>query len=218
MLDLFCGAGGAAMGYHRAGFTVIGVDIEPQPHYPFRFVQDEAISFCRKHGFLFDFIHGSPPCQVHSSLQPFASDHHVNLIPSTRAAMRSTGKPYVIENVVGAPLIDPIMLCGSAFDDLYVLRHRLFESSQPLRGVQCDHEGQAQRSPGFRTFRRSDGEYRKPRSPVLTIHGLGSQGEPVAVMRKVMGVHWMTQKELVQAIPPAYTEYLGNQVVELLSQ
>lgn len=103
-MDLFCGAGGCSMGYHRAGFEVVGVDLHPQKRYPFEFHQADAIKFCREHGHEFDAIHASPPCQAHSALRALQKGKvYPDLIPATRAAVAATGKPYVIENVPGAP-------------------------------------------------------------------------------------------------------------------
>jgi hypothetical protein len=132
LLDMFCGAGGCSMGYLRAGFEVTGVDLHPQPHYPFRFIQADAIAYCRKHGHEYDVIHASPPCQAYSITKNLktAKTSHPDLVAATRAALIRTRKPYVIENVPGSPLINPLMLCGSMFG-LGVIRHRLFESSPP---------------------------------------------------------------------------------------
>ncbi|GIW60772.1 MAG: hypothetical protein KatS3mg087_1838 [Patescibacteria group bacterium] len=131
LLDLFCGAGGAGMGYHLAGFDVTGVDIKPQPSYPFRFVQADAFEFLEEFGHEYDVIHASPPCQAHTPVRNinknlYNRDRYPDLIEQTRSALRETGKIYVIENVVGAPLVNPILLCGEMFG-LRVFRHRLFE-------------------------------------------------------------------------------------------
>lgn len=128
LLDLFCGAGGAAMGYHRAGFEVVGVDLKPQKHYPFEFHQADALEFLAEHGREFDVIHASPPCQAHTSLKNLHDKDYPELIEPTRRLLEKTGLPYIIENVVGAPLRNPILLCGSSFG-LRVRRHRLFESN-----------------------------------------------------------------------------------------
>ena len=130
LLDLFCGAGGAAMGYHRAGFDdITGVDIKPMPRYPFKFIQGDALEYLAAHGAEYDVIHASPPCQAYSIMQH--ANHmrkdHPDLVDSVRDALKQTGKPWIIENVPGAPLIDPILLCGLSFG-LRVIRHRLFES------------------------------------------------------------------------------------------
>ena len=142
LLDLFCGAGGAAMGYHRAGFEVVGVDINPQPRYPFEFHQADALEYPLAG---FDAIHASPPCQRFSTMTKrwARSSSHSDLIEPTRSRLRESMLPYVIENVAGAPLVGPIRLCGSSFG-LPVRRHRLFEmSSPPLLVPPCQHDGPA---------------------------------------------------------------------------
>src|SRR5574337_283544 len=129
LLDLFCGAGGAAMGYSRAGFEVTGVDLNPQPHYPFPFIQADALDYVASHGWQYDAIHASPPCQHFSQVTPDKAKHP-DLIPITRYWLRTLGKPYIIENVGGArkALDNPFMLCGAQFG-LKVYRHRFFESN-----------------------------------------------------------------------------------------
>ena len=133
-LDLFCCGGGAGMGYHLAGMEVVGVDIEPQPKYPFQFVQADALEYLAAHGHEFDFIHASPPCQGYSHLTPAKNKaDHERMIPAVRELMIKTGKPWVIENVAGArkELRDPVMLCGSMFG-LRTQRHSFFETSRPV--------------------------------------------------------------------------------------
>jgi DNA (cytosine-5)-methyltransferase 1 len=132
LLDLYCGAGGAAMGYHRAGFEVVGVDINPQKHYPFEFHQGDAIEYLREQGKEFDVIHASPPCQRYSkSVKKINRKNHPDLIFNTRTQLITSCRPYIIENVPGSPLINPIVLCGTMFG-LDVKRHRLFESNAIL--------------------------------------------------------------------------------------
>ena len=182
LLDLFCGAGGAAMGYHRAGFDVTGVDIRPQPHYPFDFVQREVLSLNRFDGF--DVIHASPPCQQFSQMskcRPGLAATYPNLITSTRELLIASGLPYVIENVVGAPLHNPIMVCGSGLG-MTLQRHRLFESNVPLWSVPCAH-GQNRWNPayGHATNRK------RRRVPVI---GEWRIAEPL--QREAMGIDWMT--------------------------
>ena len=140
-LDLFCCAGGAAKGLDQAGFEVVGVDIKPQPRYPFEFHQADALAFPTEG---FDFIWASPPCQAHTSMKSMHNAKpHLDLIPETRAKLQASGIPYVIENVVGAPLIDPFMLCGTMFglgvEDAELRRHRIFESSFPILAPKCQH-------------------------------------------------------------------------------
>lgn len=216
LLDLFCKAGGAGTGYARAGFEVIGVDIEPQPHYPFAFYQGDALKVVAWGAF--DAVHASPPCKVHTSLRAFSASHHVDLIPATRAALSETGLPYVIENVPGAPLLNPLVLCGSMFPDLMVRRHRLFESNVALAGPLCDHAGQVARSPGFMVARYDSGVRKDHWSPVVGVYGGGQGLGPgeVPLWRKAMGIDWMTRDELAQAIPPAYTEHIGRQLIKNL--
>jgi DNA (cytosine-5)-methyltransferase 1 len=145
LLDLFCGAGGAAMGYHRAGFDVVGVDVNPQPRYPFEFVQADALTYPLEG---FDAIHASPPCQPWTRKTPTwgrARVHypdHPQLIEPTRDRLHASGLPYVIENVVGAPLRAQVMLCGSMFG-LRIQKHRLFEGNWPLPfpPASCYHVG-----------------------------------------------------------------------------
>lgn len=209
LLDLFCGAGGAAMGYHRAGFDVVGVDINPQPRYPFLFHQGDALELPTEYLVEFDAIHASPPCQAHSTLRhsPGAADYP-DLVEATRALLGASGRPYVIENVVGAPLINPITLCGSMVGleagEFQLRRHRLFESNHVLFTPSwCSH-----------------------RLPVLGVYGdLSKNQRPstrgvkagVAQAERLMGIDWMTRRELVQAIPPAYTEWIGTQLLAHLS-
>lgn len=134
LLDLFCGAGGAAEGYRRAGFEVVGIDIEPQPHYPFEFHRGDAIELgyelLGRGGFV--AVHASPPCQAWSDLAYRTGRSYPELIEPVRALMQWYKLPCVIENVEGAPLINPITLCGVMFKGLRVLRHRLFECSFPI--------------------------------------------------------------------------------------
>ena len=205
MLDLFCGAGGASVGYERAGFEVVGVDLKKMRQYPLTLIQGDclelSVDFLRE----FDVIHASPPCQKFSAYnrRKGAGEFAVNLIPETRDLLRESGKPYVIENVPGAPLIDPVQLCGSSFG-LDVRRHRLFESNVPLVGKPCDHSWQTPRFPPAqnRTNLRSTVE-------------IGVWRIPVDVQRRAMGIDWMGIQNLSQAIPPAYTEFLGRQLFEL---
>ena len=203
LLDLFCGAGGAAMGYHRAGFEVVGIDIKPQPHYPFEFHQADAMMYPLEG---FDVIHASPPCQRFSRLTPDKAVHF-DLITPTRERVRN--KIYIIENVVGAPLRDPIMLCGSSFG-LRVRRHRLFESNISLEFLPCAHWWQDQ----SRIFRvRNHGEKWTGVCYVFGSGGCKARDH----WEEAMGIDWMISYELTQAIPPAYTEYIGKQLLETLA-
>lgn len=197
LLDLFCKAGGAGMGYHRAGFDVVGVDIEPQTNYPFDFVQADAIEYLMRDGKRFDAIHASPPCQAYSNAAKIMKRKHPELIEATRAAMPA--KPWVIENVEGSPLIDPIMLCGGMFG-LGTYRHRLFESS--VRIIAPEHMEHDKRTT----------KMGRPPKPGEMMHVVGNFSG-VAAARVAMGIDWMTRDELREAIPPAYTEWIGRQLL-----
>lgn len=222
LLDLFCCAGGAGVGYWRAGFNVIGVDIAPQPHYPFTFVQADALQFLRdlmaRRGggyMLSDFaaVHASPPCQAHSDLQKQSKIEYPDYVGPVRELLIKAGVKYVIENVEGAPLIDPIKLCGATpqFPDLRVIRHRLFESNVPLVGTPCPTK-----HPLVFTF-----DKRKPHHATLDqstayVQVTGGGNCSVANKRDAMGTPWMTGRECNEAIPPAYTEYIGRQIITQL--
>lgn len=163
LLDAFCCAGGAGYGYHLAGFDVVGVDIEPQPNYPFEFVQADAIEYIRAHGGGFALIHASPPCQAWSPLNAYNKKDYPELIAPAREAIQSTGKPYVIENVPTAEsqLVNPTMLCGTMFD-LKIYRHRLFETSFDFKVPEHgDHLELCQRN----------GYLPTPARPFMTISG-----------------------------------------------
>jgi DNA (cytosine-5)-methyltransferase 1 len=211
LLDLFCGAGGAAMGYHRAGFDVVGVDINPQPHYPFEFHQADAMTYPLEG---FDVIHASPPCQHYVQWNGINREkwgdvpEHPDLIPPTRDRLLYSGVPWVIENVVGAPLRSSTMLCGSMFG-LGVRRHRLFESSELLlRQPGCRHTGDELavygKLDGRRIWTRADGSEVRAARTIEEAH-------------RVMGIDWMTWEEIREAIPPAYTEFIGEQLREVIA-
>lgn len=198
LLDLFCGAGGAAMGYHRAGFDVVGVDIEPQPHYPFEFHQANALAFPLDG---FDAVHASPPCQRYSAMsscRPGLSGSYPNLVEPVRVLLMTADVPWVIENVVGADLRDPVLLCGQMFD-LPLYRHRLFEASWPLALALHPPHGQLGSAAG----------HWKP-GRIVSVSG---NCAPIALARQAMGVDWMTRAELAEAIPPAYTQWIGEQLL-----
>jgi len=210
LLDLFCCAGGAAAGYARAGFEVVGVDIKPQPRYPFEFHQGDAIHYLLQHWREFDVIHASPPCQAYSPLNALPStksaDEHPDLVAVTRAALDLTGLPYVIENVMTAPLIKDrsIVLCGGMFG-LRTYRHRRFESNAALL------------SPGhpkhvIRTATKRRRELWDQGWHVSITGDVGTYVGPAA-----MGIDWMTGNELSEAIPPAYSEFIGSQLLEQLT-
>ena len=223
MLDLFCGAGGAAKGYHDAGFEVVGVDVRPQRHYPYEFVQDDALDFLADHGGgwaeRFDAIHASPPCKAYTEMRRTslvsATADYPDLLTPTRAALAATGLPFVIENVLGAPLIEPVLVCGSMFDPpLDVKRHRFFEANWPLAPPTwpCRHKLWApHRYPG----NRSDGP--KARARVVIVAGHDSR-DGVEVWRRAMEIDWMTRDELAEAIPPRYTAHVGRELLDYLER
>jgi len=199
------------MGYHRAGFEVVGIDINPQPNYPFGFYQADALDVLRDEYLWiaegFDAIHASPPCQAYTNLK--ARNRHIDhpeLIVPTRNLMALLNMPYVIENVPGSSLLNPVMLCGSMFDGLGVKRHRLFESNLPLSAPRkCDHQ---KGEPRY-LVRNHGKEYLTRWCPVY-----GTGGKKAAEhWPEAMGIDWMTRQELAEAIPPAYTEHVGRQVM-----
>lgn len=205
LLDLFCGAGGASMGYHRAGFDVIGVDILPQKNYPFEFVQGDALDFLREHGHEFDAIHASPPCHDHirSKLTTLMGQEHGTgwLLEATRVAFIDTDLPWVIENVPGAPMRADITLCGCRFALPGLRRSRLFETSWRATDTPPPHDHS---DPTITVTGHAGGSSKRTGT-----RGYGSTAD----WRRAMGIDWMTGKELAQAIPPAYTEYVGGQLL-----
>ncbi|MBV2357972.1 SAM-dependent methyltransferase [Streptomyces sp. J2-1] len=200
LLDLFCCQGGAAKGYTDAGFDVTGIDKDPQPRYPYRFIQADAIAFVLEHGAGFDFIHASPPCQHDSECQRIQGNAHPDLIAPTRAALETTGRPWVIENVRGAlpKLRGPVMLCGPMLGvDTY--RHRYFETGGGFRLTQPEHP--AHTVPQAKMGR-----------PVLPGHYGQYVGNfsGVHLARAVLGVPWMNRDGIRECIPPAYTQHIGR--------
>ena len=202
LLDLFCGGGGAAMGYWLAGFDIVGVDIAKQPRYPFPFFQADAIEFAKFYGGRFAAIHASPPCQAYSRLAARHPDReYPDLVGPTRDVLQAAGVPYVIENVPEAPLIDPVVFCGSAFNlgtDKYQLRrHRAFETNWPLfNGAGCAHDDR----------------------PVISVAGHAGRASrnnsgSSAERREALATPWLAGDPLPEAIPPAYTEYIGKQLL-----
>lgn len=198
VLDLCCKAGGAAFGYHLAGFEVVGVDIEPQPNFPFEFIQADALTFPLDG---FDLIHASPVCKDYSACAVLNDVRHPRQIEAFRERLAGSGIPYVIENVEGAPLRNPVSLCGAMFPGLRTYRHRLFEASFVIP---------------------------QPPEPAH-VHPLAKMGRPVrpgewmqvvghfsdvAAGRKAMRIPWMTRDELAQAVPPPYTRHVGLAAIE----
>ena len=235
ILDLFSCAGGAGTGYHRAGFEVVGVDIDPQPNYPFPFVQGDALEVLRylllgvKVGFSrdglggwygledFDAIHASPPCQGYLNLGKVnkaqgRAYEHPDLIGDTRELLEQTGLPYVIENVQDArrELRNPVRVCGTGLH-MPLRRHRLFESNIPLEGVACRHDRYT--VPKYWTGWRPNGEHRL--STVVQVYGNagGTDEWPAA-----MGIDWMTNHEMAEAIPPLYSQHIGSQLIAHLRE
>lgn len=218
LLDLFCGAGGAAMGYHRAGFEVVGVDVKPQPNYPFEFVEADALGWwlwkndpALTVGKSFDAIHASPPCQAYTRAQSIRGYDHPKLIGPTRDLLEESGLPYIIENVVGSPLRDPVMLCGSGFGRPFC-RHRLFEINWPLGslvppcaagqlGVQPEHVLHTRKAGSVRGERRVRG---------IQIFGNNARADAA---RAAMEMPWASRDEVSEAIPPTFTEFIGAQLM-----
>ena len=219
ILDLFCKAGGAGMGYKLAGFNeIVGVDIEPQPNYPFEFVCMDALEFLKTQDLTtFDAIHASPPCQAHSKCKTLSIarnkgqyGEHEDFIGRTRELLEQIGKPYIIENVEGAPLINPISLYGSQFENLYTQRRRLFESNIKL--TPPEKKMQRHKTPtagngigedGFISICGSGG-----------VRGMNAKQIVLYWGFALGGIDWMTRAELAEAIPPKYTEFLGKQLIE----
>lgn len=199
------------MGYYRAGFeTIVGIDIHPQPHYPFDFIQANAlnppIDFST-----FDLIHASPPCQRFSQARSFNKTRHgidwrdyPDLLTPCRAMLHKADVPFVIENVVGAPMRVDVMLCGTMFG-LRIFRHRWFEINPFTFFLTppCQHNGTVK-----------DGDY----LCIVNNGGLGMTSTPYAKKaqcQEAMGINWMTRKEITQAVPPAYTTFIGKELIRL---
>ncbi len=212
LLDLFCCAGGAGVGYARAGFEVVGVDIVPRPSYPFAFLQADAMTLDPKFLAMFDAIHASPPCQSYSDLakRNGNGDEWPRLIEPVRDMLAATGRPYVIENVEGSPLIDPVVLCGTMFPGLRVLRHRLFEANFPI--TPPPHR----KHPKVHTFDKRKSHFGKTNEWIDFVQVTGGGNCTLAAARDAMGIDWMTKGEINEAIPPAYTEFVGRQMLPVV--
>lgn len=212
LLDLFCGAGGSAAGYAQAGFEVVGVDNRPQPNYPYTFILADALEFLAADGLAgFDAAHASCPCQAFStaSLYHHVKARHPNLIPATRSYLEKAGIPYVIENVAGAPLHKAIMLCGTMFG-LQVYRHRYFESNLFL--FQPDHLRHTAKA-------SKPGAIPKPGEFWSPVGNFGHKNDA----QRAMGIDWMRitgskDREIAQAIPPAYTKWIGAQLMAAIDR
>lgn len=208
LLDLFCCAGGAAVGYAQAGFEVVGVDINPQPNYPFPFVQADALALGTQYLSGFDVVHASPPCQSYSDLAKRNGNGHKwpRLIEPVRDMLIRSGRPYVIENVEGAPLLNPIMLCGTMFPELRVLRHRLFETNFLM--IVPPHG----KHPKVHTFDKRKSHFGKTDEWKDFVQVTGGGNCSVAAARVAMRIDWMNKGELNEAIPPSYTRFIGEQL------
>jgi DNA (cytosine-5)-methyltransferase 1 len=206
LLDLFSCAGGAATGYARAGFEVVGVDIARQPRYPFPFIRCDVLDMDPRFLATFDVIHASPPCQSYSDLAKRNQNAHEwpRLVEPTRDLLKASGRPYIIENVEGAPLIAPVVLCGTMFPPLRVLRHRLFECSFP---VQAPAHG---KHPICHTFDQRKSQFGKTDEMRDFVQVTGGGNCTIRAASDAMGINWMTKREINEAIPPAYTEFLGR--------
>jgi DNA (cytosine-5)-methyltransferase 1 len=209
LLDLFCGAGGAAAGYARAGFEIVGVDIKPQPHYPFDFIQMDALEYLDSRGWrvaaAFEAIHASPPCQFGTAYRR-RPDHvrpSPNLVHPVRQRLEATGLPHVIEQpwVNRRELWSPVRMCGSSFR-LDVQRHRAFETNFGILPPPCDHSWQTPRFP-----------HATNRTNLRRTVEVGVWRIPLDVQQRAMGIDWMTREELSEAIPPAYTEHIGRMLL-----
>lgn len=207
LLDLFAGAGGAGKGYQDAGFDVTGIDIADQPDYPGTFIQADALAYLAAHGHEYDAIHASPPCQASSALSKGTNKgrEYLNLIPATRALLALQNKPTVIENVQGSDLRRDLTLCGEMFG-LGVLRHRYFEVSG-FAAAPLDHKPHRGRVAGWRHGEWFDGPY-------FAVYGDGGGKGTVAQWQEAMGMHWTAnRKSIAEAIPPAYTRFIGGQIM-----
>lgn len=213
LLDLFCCAGGAGVGYKQAGFDVIGVDIVPRPSNPLPFLQADALTLDPKFVAMFDAIHASPPCQSYSDLakRNGNADEWPRLIEPVRTMLKASGRPFVIENVEGAPLHDPVVLCGTMFPGLRVLRHRLFETNFPLTAPPHG------KHPKVHTFDKRKAHFGKTDERVDFVQVTGGGNCSLAAARDAMGIDWMTKGEINEAIPPAYTEYIGRALLAHLA-
>ncbi len=218
ILDLFCGAGGGAKGYHDAGFNVVGVDINPQPHYPYEFHQNDALTYLETADLSrYILIHASPPCQKYTGMRNITmarfgkvNASHPDLIAAARSSLIATGKPYIIENVTRSPLYTQIVICGASIGLPHVARHRHFECSILLPAPPpCRH-------------------YREPYT--IGVYGARPDGRRVSYRKNrlcrianslqeaqtLMGIDWMDWDEIKEAIPPTYTEFIGRQLVAIL--
>ncbi len=196
------------MGYHRAGFDVVGVDKQPMPRYPFEFHQGDAIEVGGRllSEQRFAAIHASPPCQAHSDLQKQSKREYPDFIAATRELLEAAEIPYVIENVEGSPLKNPIVICGTMFPGLRVIRHRLFETNWPLAAPAHP------KHPLVFTHDKRKAHYGKLDQDTSFVQVTGGGNASVKNKLDAMGVYWMTGREANESIPPSYTEYIGAQL------
>ena len=213
LLDLFCCAGGAGAGYVKAGFEVVGVDIAPQPNNPHPFIQADVLTLDPKFIALFDAVHASPPCQSYSDLakRNGNADEWPRLIEPVREILIRSGLPYVMENVEGAPLRDAVVLCGTMFRGLRVLRHRLFEASFPI--APPAHK----KHPKVHTFDRRKSHFGKTDEWKDYVQVTGGGNCTLAAARQAMGIDWMSKGEINESIPPAYTKFVGEALLRHLA-
>jgi len=204
---LFCCAGGASVGYARAGFDVVGVDIKPQPNYPFEFYQADALTFPLDG---FDIVHASPPCQRFSDLAKRNKNahKHPDYIFPIRHRLAISGLPYIIENVEGAPISQDLLLCGTMFPGLRVLRHRKFEMNFSIE--QPKHDG---KHPLVYTLDKRKPHYKAMNQDTDFVMVNGGGNCSIEAASSAMGIDWMTKNEINEAIPPAYTEYIGREII-----
>jgi len=212
-LDLFCGAGGCSKGYTDAGIDMTGVDLYPQRHYPYRFAQADWNEYLAEHWREFDFIHASPPCQAYSGMRRITlsrfgvAPEHPDLIAAVRDALIRTGKPFVIENVPGAPLHTQLVLCGAAMGLPHLARHRHFESNLLLMsGPPCQHRRNTYTIGIY-------GDKPDGRRVSYRQHRLVRVARSLNEAAYEMGIDWMDWNEITQAIPPAYTRFIGTQIM-----
>ena len=210
ILDLYCGAGGASAGYVQAGHTVTGVDLHPQPDYPYKFIQGDALAYVAEHGHEYDAIHASPPCQASTTLAKgtlaYLGKEYPQLIPATRAALAQHHGPTFLENVVGADMRADLTLCGEMFG-LRVIRHRRFEINGATVPVpnHIPHRGKVLGHNHYAYTSESDGGYYFP------VYGHGGGKGSLAMWQDAMRINWTNnRRSITEAIPPAYTRYIGS--------
>ena len=211
LLDLYCGSGGAGAGYEQAGFDIVGVDLHEQPFHRGAMIRQDVLTLSSRTLRSFDAIHASPPCQAYSQLNRNVhknTHEHPDLVAATRDLLRESGRPYVIENVPGAPLENPILLCGTMFDEVRVVRHRLFESNVLILvppHVPHHHLGvKSGTAAEYDADNLEEGQYLS--------YGSSPDHHPSKYARE-MGIDWITGRRAFQCIPPAYTRFIGEQLL-----